>query len=158
MGMTQDTICDVAGARPATGRFALPWLLGLGAAVYAISFALPAVEGRPGGAVSGWECAWVVLAVGFGEHPFSFVICAIGLINPLTLVYCLLRVLHILPRVRRGLAIAALSFVPLCWYVMAHDLRVEIGHLAWVAGLLLMLLPEALGMASRRRAVKDLLR
>jgi hypothetical protein len=123
-----------------------PWLLGLGLIVYAVSFALPAVRAS-NSPVIGWYCAWVALTFPLDPHSsFSIPVFASGLINPLTLVYLTLRMLGKAPKVRRALAIAALSFIPLSWYVIAHDMTIEIGHVAWVAGLLMMLAPEAIGM------------
>ncbi|MGO9257897.1 MAG: hypothetical protein ACLQU1_16530 [Bryobacteraceae bacterium] len=148
--MIKDTAHIIFGAEPAKSAFAQPWLLGLGAMVYAISFALPAVGVTAYGSstVSGWDCALVALTFVIGPNAsFSFPLFASGLINPMTLAYLVLRVLGKGSRVRRALAIATLSFVPLSWYVIAHQLRVEIGHLAWVAGLLMMMAPEAIGMA-----------
>jgi hypothetical protein len=147
--MTQDTALKNAGADSPASAIGGPLLLALGAAVYAISFALPAVGISSYGndSLKGWECARFALLAFAGPSNdswnFSVPLFASGLINPLTVAYLVLRMLGKRPRTRRALAIVALSFIPLSWYVIAHDLRIEVGHVAWVAGLLMMMAPEA---------------
>ena len=71
---------------------------------------------------------------------------ACGLINPQLLSYLLLRILDLTPLLRRLIAILTLAFIPLNWIYMAlfsPPLTPAIGHFAWIAGLLLMLVPEA---------------
>jgi hypothetical protein len=147
MGMTQDTAYSCSGRKEVTTPLSPPYLLGLGATVYAISFALPAVTDRayPATPVSGWLCAWVTLASAINPERTSLLLSAIGLINPMALTYVVLRLIRTLPRLRRVLAIITLCLIPLSWYLIAHGLKIQIGHIAWVAGLLLMLLPEAIG-------------
>jgi hypothetical protein len=126
-------------------------LLGMGAAIYAISFALPAVAG-PGKSLPGWLCAWGTLALLADlRTPISFAFFASGLINPLAIAYLLFRAAGQAPKFRRALAIVALGFIPASWIAIANGFGIEIGHVAWVAGLLLMLVPEALGTAQTAR-------
>jgi hypothetical protein len=134
------------------GAPARPILLGLGAAAYTISFFLPAVADGNNW-VTGWFCAWVALAAVARPYEWlSLPLFASGLINPLTLGYLALRMLGKRPRVRRGLAIAALSFIPLSWIVIASQLRFGPGHVVWVAGLAMVLAPEAIrpGLLGKR--------
>lgn len=121
---------------------------GLGIAVYVASFLLPAMnEG-----FFGWQCAHLSLSLPFSRYGtdfnlFKFILFACGLINPLALVYLVLRISDRSPLLRRGIAVVALSFVPLSWVFMAHlkpPLIPAIGHIAWIAGLLLMMGPEAI--------------
>ena len=152
--MIKDTAQESVRKESAKGAYVRLMLLGLGAAIYAISFTLPAVAVGSYGSdsLSGWECARIALTAFRNSHePSSLILFASGLINPLTLAYLALRMLGKGPRVRRALAIAALSFIPLSWYVIADGLRIEIGHVAWVVGLLLMMAPEAVGMAREPR-------
>lgn len=157
LNMTQDTALKNGGVDSAPSAIAGPLLSVLGAAVYAISFALPAVGiSRYGNdSLRGWECARFALLAFAGPSNaswnFSIPLFASGLINPLTVAFLALRMLGKRPRSRRALAIVALSFIPLSWYVIAHDLRVEIGHVAWVAGLLMMMAPEAVGSRILRK-------
>ena len=93
----------------------------------------------------GWQCA--VIALSSISNARSFPLFASGLINPLALASVALRGSGKAPRTRRGLAALALSFLPLSWYVIAHDLTVQAGHVGWVAGLFLMLGPEVVKMS-----------
>ncbi len=124
-----------------------PLLIALGATLYTISFALPAVSVRAydGSSVSGWDCARVTLIASISSRGLSLPFLASGLINPLAMAWLVLRLKGAQPRVRRVLAFAVLSLVPVTWYVMARDLSVRIGHVVWVAGLLLMLIPGEMG-------------
>jgi hypothetical protein len=147
--MTKDTAQECIGARSAKNDSVWLMLLWLGAAIYAISFALPAVA-RSDDSMRGWQCAWFALSFdqGFREPLLSFALFASGLINPLTLAYLWIRMNGDGPRVRRVLGIVALSFIPLSWLVISSaGLKIEIGHVAWVVGLLLMMSPEAIGIA-----------
>jgi hypothetical protein len=152
--MIKDMAQEFVGATSAKGASVRLMLLGLGAAIYATSFTLPAVAIGYYGSdyLRGWECARIALtAFRNSREPSSLILFACGLINPLTLAYLALRMLGKGPRVRRALAIAALSFIPLSWYVIADGLRIEIGHVAWVVGLLLMMAPEAIGIVRTPR-------
>jgi len=121
-------------------RWSLEWFcLCLGVVAYAVSFFLPAVflPGSGENFLSGFECAIECIAM------VLFLPC--GLINPLAVAYLYCRWRNLVPRASRSLAIATLALVPLTWLVIAgFDMKARIGHVLWVAGLLLMLGPEAL--------------
>ena len=92
--------------------------------------------------------------------PQSWPLFAAGLINPLALIWLALRSSGKAPVARRCLAIAGVSLVTLSWYVLSQDLTVRVGHVTWVAGLLLMWGPDLVKMSGcgnrpqRRDAVR----
>jgi hypothetical protein len=106
--------------------------------IYVVSFFLPAVD--PIVDIPGWASALSALAA-LGNHEFwSYLAFCGGLINPLVIVYIVLRIRDRAPRVRIGLASAILLFIPLTWLsLVSMKYRIEIGHVAWIAGLLLMI-------------------
>jgi hypothetical protein len=125
-----------------------PWLLRFGTLLYAISFGLPAIGYRrtpsdPGDPVYGFLCAWLALAGNF--RSFSLPLFASGRVNGFALAWLALRIAGVYPGARRGFALAAVCSIPFSWYVIGQGMTVKVGHVAWVAGLLLMLLPEAIG-------------
>jgi len=135
-----------------TRKTAAPrWLFASGAIVYAVSFALPAVTltGTPGPTLSGWDCARFVTLFAVDLEHFNLPLFAGALINPLALLFCILRRHGVRPKLRRILAIAALACIPMTWYVIGHEMKIGIGHIAWVAGLLMLLFPEAAGIVGR---------
>ncbi len=113
----------------------------MGFALYAIAFFLPGVYAGTGrnGTYVGWMCAWLALryinsAYGVG-----------GVINPLVLLYLLLRLLHRLPGLQSVLAVAILVCTALMWvfvFQLGPRLTPGIGHVLWIAGIFLMLEPE----------------
>jgi hypothetical protein len=139
----------LAGEVPANGISTRTVLLALGAAIYAISFALPAVSTSTGGhdGLAGWQCA--VIALTSVGHPSGFMtlpLFASGLVNPLALAYLLFCASGKRSLASLTIAMVTLVFVAMSWLVIADGLAVEIGHVAWVAGLLLMMVPEIVGI------------
>ena len=122
-----------------------PLLLRLGILLYAVSFALPAVAVRSyGKPIYGWTCALIALHPP-GPNNLNPVLFLSGLANIFALACVGLRIPGVHPDLRRVLAIVALCGIPCSWFVIAQDLSPRIGHILWVAGLCLMLLPEAIG-------------
>jgi len=98
------------------------------------SFFLPAVGGGSRW-IPGWDCARTRLILAFGKFD--------SLSLNLVLLYFASRAFHAGERVRFGIAMAATALIPLSWrFIAAIHLAVGIGHVLWVGGLLLMLLPE----------------
>lgn len=67
-----------------------------------------------------------------------------GLINPIAIAYAVLRIRDRAARARRFLMISVLICIPITWlslYIFcdAGDLCPYVGHVAWIAGLLLMI-------------------
>ena len=116
-----------------------------GLALYVISFFLPAVADNTGG-LPGWFCAWFAFAALHGVNQVSPVAIFGGLINPVAVVYVVLRILGRARRLRIASAIAILIFIPLTWLSLIFmQLGVRIGHVLWIAGLLLMISWKDLG-------------
>src|SRR5205085_1260388 len=92
-----------------------------------------------------WQCAELALLLPFAAPSLGMLpLLAAGLVNPLALVYLGLRVSDASERWRYRIAFATLSLIPFSWVFLATmHLSIGAGHVAWVAGLLLMLLPEA---------------
>jgi hypothetical protein len=126
-----------------SARFSMASMIAIaGAAIYLTSFFLPALDRNP---MAGWQCAWLALVMPFTEvtglmRPLLF---GSGLINLLVLAYFGLRVCDSRPAVLYWIALIALCLIPLSWISIAVlGAQVKIGHILWIAGLLLMLAPE----------------
>jgi len=134
-------------SRSNRGRRPLELLcFGVGTAVYLASFLLPAVRSTSE-RMLGLQCALAPLVCHWMPDSFFniLLIQAGGMINPLALAYVCLRTFSRGENLRRGLAVMGLAFIPLAWtYLAVKGYQVEIGHVAWVAGLLLMMGPEAI--------------
>jgi hypothetical protein len=123
--------------------------LWLGVMVYLASFFLPAViVTRYSESIPGWGCALLALSPPFNPKAWTLsglLLLAIGLINPMVLAYLYLRVRQKGGRLRRRIAIVALVLIPPTWIFLAIEhMAVDIGHVAWIAGLLMMLGHEAI--------------
>lgn len=112
----------------------------LGIGLYVASFFLPAVDPSNFVVLPGWACAWFSLFALEDGRTMSALFFFSGLINPIAIVYILLRILGRAPRVRSGLASAVLLFAALTWLSLVFmQYRIKIGHFAWISGLLLMI-------------------
>ena len=108
----------------------------LGAAIYLVSFRLPAA-----GAIPGWMCA-VYAIWPWNVQEASKLAFFGGLINPFVVLYFFLSANHAGGRIRTVLASAMLLCIPLTWIALDRmDKRPQIGHFLWIAGILLMILP-----------------
>jgi hypothetical protein len=117
----------------------------IGLTIYVASFAMPAID-IDGKAWEGWIVAWFALAPWNtpGASPLAFFG---GLINPLMIAYVYLRLLKVAPKIRRYLAVTILVCIPLTWLSLAQmHYGVNVGHVAWIVGILLILLPAADGL------------
>jgi len=123
-----------------------------GAMTYVISFFLPAVDAEVRGTLPGWMCACAspLLFPGMFYEPdglttLNSLLALSGLVNPLLLVY-----LGLLPnsgrvayRIRLAVAMVAMTLIPVTWIAFAISKEgIEIGHVLWVAGLVLLMGPE----------------
>jgi hypothetical protein len=114
-------------------------LFWLGIAIYVLSFFLPSVNPYSLGPFPGWACAWVAFFT-LGERSAESLAFFGALINPIAIAYVVLHIRNRAPRVRVGLALAILLFIPLTWVsLVVMRFPVEIGHVAWIVGLLLMM-------------------
>ncbi len=63
-----------------------------------------------------------------------------GLLNPIAIAYTVLRIRDRAPDTRFFLAGAILAFIPLTWLsLIVMHLGISIGHVAWIAGLILII-------------------
>jgi hypothetical protein len=141
-----------------TGSGWIGWILRLvGVAFFGWAFCLPAV--RAGGTATqatifpGWKCASIALTemVGlFGKSvpwppplPILLVILS-GWINPLIAVILVASLFSTLRWVRRILAVGVVLCMVGTWYFFEiQKVTPLIGHWFWIAGALLILLPDA---------------
>jgi hypothetical protein len=132
------------------------WLFA-GLVLYAVSFIMPAVtdvgDYRGNEPLPGYFCAWITVDILLGAfHGISrtasagdLLMVAIGLINPLALVYLVLVPIRnsYVESIRRAVSITTLCLIPTTWiYFVIYKVSVEIGHIAWVLGIAVMMIPE----------------
>jgi hypothetical protein len=129
-----------------------------GFCIFVIAFFLPACHVGGSGTfaenVPGWECAKVAIestphlfqkpAPYFPYYVFLATVIS-GLINPLVLIYLSFCITLKHLRTLRFIAIAILFCIAITWifFAFAHFVPL-IGHFLWIAGVLLILAPEAL--------------
>jgi hypothetical protein len=127
-----------------------------GFVIFVLAFFLPAVTPGPGaGSQLGWVCAVFSLMstgaavqhpatlVSGGEATWKFALVFSGWVNPLLLIYLLLCIWSRLVSYRRTLAIGILFCLCSTWFFLTKQhFTPLIGHCLWVAGIVLMLLPE----------------
>jgi hypothetical protein len=120
----------------------LPAIFYAGVGLYVLSFFLPAVQ-LGDVPFRGLVCAWYALT--FWRLPqayYSQLAIFGGLINPLAALFIALRLLRHAPRVRAFLSVAIVVFIPLTWTAISRmSMGIRIGHIAWIAGLVLLLFP-----------------
>jgi hypothetical protein len=131
----------------------------LGLLVFIAAFFLPAVReiATPGGDAPdvflGSRCAWMTLVNTFSHeiwHSKYFLAVLSGWINPLLLLYLFLLLFPRLFWPRRILAGAIVAFIAGTWVLFAIIPLVPlIGHVLWIAGILLILAGEAMKRAER---------
>jgi hypothetical protein len=106
------------------------------------------------GNLDGLACAWLSLFALQDGISVSALAFFGGLINPIAIAYIVLRILSRAPRVRSALATTILFFIPITWLFLAlASYRIEIGHIAWITGILLMISWADLRYFSRLRRV-----
>jgi hypothetical protein len=131
----------------------------LGLLVFIAAFFLPAVRGvaTPGGDAPdvflGSRCAWMTLVNTFSHeiwHSKYFLAVLSGWINPLLLLYLFLLLFPKLFWPRRIVAGAIMAFIAGTWVLFAIIPLVPlIGHVLWIAGILLILAGEAVRRTER---------
>jgi hypothetical protein len=113
----------------------------LGLTLFVVSFFLPSLNQHGHDHVVGWGCA-VIAFFGFSSEANGVSGLAVfgGLINPLALVYIVLRIRDRARNVRFFLALAMVTFIPISWMSLAiMHLGILIGHVFWIVGLLLLI-------------------
>ncbi len=131
----------------------------LGLLVFIAAFFLPACRevATPGGDAPdvflGSRCAWMTLVNTFSHeiwHSKYFLAVLSGWINPLLLLYLVLLLFPKLFWPRRIVAGAIVAFIAGTWVLFAIIPLVPlIGHVLWIAGILLILAGEAMRRAER---------
>ena len=102
----------------------------------------------------GWQCAWIVTLLSFAPRGWTFAHLLLALtacVNPLVLVYMVFSLSDWLPRTRRYLAIGVVCCLAACGVFLFHELPVVvlIGYYAWVAGILVLLVPSLFPLRNR---------
>ena len=147
------------GAGSATVKWTVITARILGFLVYLAAFFLPAVRevATPGGDAPdvflGSRCAWMTLVNTFSHeiwHSKYFLAVLSGWINPLLLLYLFLLLFPRLFWPRRILAGAIVAFIAGTWVLFAIIPLVPlIGHVLWIAGILMILAGEAMRRPER---------
>lgn len=148
-----------------TVRNIRPWIVAVvrlvGLAIFALAFLQPAVA-REGQSYVGWKCASV--AVSFeqslfskpgGQHEsFEYLAAISGLINPLVILTLLASPVRALQMLRRIFAVLIVLCMIATWVLFAQQhISALTGHIMWIAGALLVIVPDASPGRPRDRAV-----
>lgn len=135
-----------------TKKAKIPVYVYLGIASFVISFFLPAVGSGSNGYV-GWQCAQITLKLLLTSEGWKSLLIFACLINPLMAIYAIARLLPRLIKLRPYIAALLLVCIPMTWVCLARmKLSVEIGHVMWIIGILLILVPELTAYIDRRKA------
>jgi len=115
----------------------------VGFGLYLLSFFLPAVTlaGMP---MAGWTCALESLWMWAVPDHSSILIIFGGVINPLAITCAILRSSDKHKTLRLWFSIAILFCIPFTWLcLLTLKMGFLLGHVVWIAGLLLMIVSEA---------------
>jgi len=127
----------------------------LGFCIYVAAFFLPACRtvatsgGEAPDVLRGSRCAWITLVNTLNPemwHSTNFLAVLSGWINPLILLYLVLLLFPAMRWPRRIVAGVIVLFIAGTWVFFAlFPLVPLVGHVMWIAGILLILAGEALG-------------
>lgn len=136
-----------------TQRWIVPALRTLGLAIFILAFFEPAVRAGESDVLSGWKCATIATTEsmtlfgkpGAGQHQFIEYLAAFsGWINPLIVLVILASPVRVLLMVRRIFAVIIVLCMAGTWVLFSQQHIVPlIGHFLWIAGALLVIVPEA---------------
>lgn len=136
----------VSAPSPREGVSANTALL-VGLTIFIIAFFLPAVS-EGANILTGYDCARFAIKA-------QDLVFFSGLINPLIVLYVMLRFPGKLARVRTFIALAILACIGITWYVLAKSkLHLEIGHAMWIAGILLIIARDLAALKPRQQAAR----
>jgi hypothetical protein len=139
MATKQTLLCSMDNLRSFLSRKAFY----LGVALYSISFLLPAVT-QAGMPMRGFTCALMSLWMWADTKNSSFLVIFGGVINPLAIACIVLRASNRSARLRYYLYSATLLCIPFTWLcLLTLKMGFLVGHVLWIAGLLLMIISEA---------------
>jgi hypothetical protein len=135
-----------------TQRWIVPTLRILGLAIFILGFFESAVRVGETDVLSGWKCATIAttesmtlfLKPGNGQHQFIEYLAAFsGWINPLIALVILASPVRALLTVRRIFAVIIVLCMAGTWALFSQQHIVPlIGHFLWIAGALLVIVPE----------------
>jgi hypothetical protein len=136
-----------------THRWIVPTLRILGLAIFILAFFEPAVRAGESTVLPGWKCATIATTEsmtifgnpGKGQHQFiEYLVAFSGWINPLVVLVILASPVRVLLVVRRIFAVIAVLCMAGTWAVFAQQHIVPLtGHFLWIAGALLVIIPDA---------------
>jgi hypothetical protein len=133
----------------------------MGLVIFALAFLQPAVA-REGQSYVGWKCASVALSyeqnmfLKPGEHheSFEYLAAVSGLINPLVILALLASPFRALRMTRRIFAVLIVLCMIATWVLFAQQhISALTGHIMWIAGALLVIVPDASPGRPRDRIV-----
>jgi hypothetical protein len=134
-------------------RWIVPALRTLGLAIFILAFLEPAVRAGETTVLSGWKCATIAstqsitlfVKPGHGQHQFfEYLVAFSGWINPLVVLVILASPLRLLLTLRRIFAVIIVLCMAGTWALFAQQhIAPLIGHFLWIAGALLVIVPEA---------------
>ena len=134
----------------------------LGFCIFVAAFFLPACRFVPESirpVYMGWECARIALSLTIATETYrsvEFLALMSGWINPLILFYLYCVVARRSCVLRRSLAFSILVCMAATWIFFAiEQITPLIGHVAWIAGALFVLAPEALGCKAGQAGHSD---
>ncbi len=144
-----------------TQRWIVPALRILGLAIFILAFFEAAVT-REGQSYAGWKCASVATSFaenlltkpGGSHEPFEYLVAMSGLINPLIVLTILASPMRALRILRQVFAVVVVVCMIATWVLFAQQhIAPLIGHFLWIAGAVLVIVPEAFP-GGRRAAAK----
>jgi hypothetical protein len=137
----------------------------LGICIYIAAFFLPACRevATPGGdapeVLQGSRCAWITLVNTMNPEIWrskNFLAVLSGWINPLIVLYLVLLLIPILRLPRRIVASLIMAFIAGTWvFFVLYPLVPLIGHVLWIAGILMILAGEVIGRKKSDAAPKS---
>jgi hypothetical protein len=137
----------------------------LGICIFVAAFFLPACRevATPGGdapeVLQGSRCAWITLVNTLNPEIWrskNFLAVLSGWINPLIVLYLIFLLIPILRWPRRVVACMITAFIAGTWvFFVLYPLAPLIGHVLWIAGILMILAGEVIGRKKSDAAPKS---
>ncbi len=135
-----------------TQRWIVPALRVVGLAIFILAFFEPAVRAGETTVLSGWKCATIAATEsmtlfgkpGPGQHQFiEYLVAFSGWINPLIVLVILASPVRVLLIVRRIFAVIVVLCMAGTWVLFSQQHIAPLtGHFLWIAGALLVIIPE----------------
>jgi hypothetical protein len=134
-----------------------------GLAIFALAFLQPAVQ-REQSTYAGWKCASVatsfaqnlIMHPGAHHESFEFLAALSGLINPLVILVILASPICAMLIIRRIFAVVIVLCMISTWVLFSQQhISPLAGHIMWVAGALLVVVPDAFRRRRREEPVES---